>query len=83
MDAITAPELLPPLRCASALTAVASLIKNNDRWYLQFFEADRKPPRKRVPLRTTDERLAKKLTRSLEAAYFQGEFDLGVTTRGR
>ena len=76
--AVTAPVVLPNcsrLRCASARNAVASLIKNHDRWYLQFFESDRKPTRKRVPLRTRDKRLASKLRRSLEAAYLLGEFD--------
>ena len=54
---------------------MATLVKNHDRWYLQFYEADREPARKRLALRTSDKRLAQKLTRSLEAAYLQGEFD--------
>ena len=54
---------------------MATLVKNHDRWYLQFYEGDRVPSRKRVPLRTKDKRLAEKLRRFLEEAYLQNTFD--------
>ena len=71
----TAPERSPGSEVPQPPNAVASLFKNHDRYYLQFYDADRKPSRKRVPLRTSRKRLAEKLRRPLEAAYLLGEFD--------
>lgn len=54
---------------------MASLIKQREWYYIQFYNAQRKPKRKRVPLKTRTKRKAKKLFRKLEDAYAEGEFD--------
>ena len=52
-----------------------SLIKQDDHYYLQFYDKIRTPKRKRVALRTTLKRDAQTKRRELEAAYIAGEFD--------
>jgi integrase len=54
---------------------MATLVKNHGRYYLQFYDADRRPARKRVALKTTDKREATKRQKRLESAYFEGRYD--------
>lgn len=54
---------------------MASLIKLGDRYYAQFYEASRRPQRKRVALKTTTKRAAERLRRDLEDQYALGSFD--------
>lgn len=54
---------------------MASLVKQRSRYYLQFYDSTRKPARKKVSLKTTRKRAAKKAQRRLEDAYALGEFD--------
>ena len=54
---------------------MASLIKQNGWFYLQFYSSKRKPNRKRIPLKTRTKRKAKKLRRKLEDAYAEREYD--------
>jgi len=54
---------------------MATLAKHHGRYYLQFYDADRSPARKRVALRTTDKREATKRKKRLESAYFEDRYD--------
>ena len=54
---------------------MASLIKQNDWYYLQFYNAKSKPNRKRVPLKTRTKRKAEKIRRRLEDAYAEDTYD--------
>lgn len=54
---------------------MASLIKQHDRYYAQFFDSARKPQRKRVALMTGDKRAATTRLRKLEYDYINGSFD--------
>lgn len=56
---------------------MATLVQPNDRkqYYLQFYDGNRSPKRRRLPLGVTTKRDAETLQRKLEAAYAHGEFD--------
>jgi integrase len=54
---------------------MASLIKQYRKYYLQFFDSDRNPNRKKVPLGVSAKSEAKKIERRLTAAYHAGEYD--------
>lgn len=54
---------------------MASIFKQHDLYYLQFADATRTPPRKRVPLKTSNKRKAKRRERRLLSAYHEGRFD--------
>jgi len=54
---------------------MSSLIKQHGRYYLQFYDKHRSPQRKRVPLKVTRKREAKKHKRRLEQKYREQEFD--------
>ena len=54
---------------------MASLLKQDGRYYLQFYNTHRSPKRKKVPLGTSRKRPAKRKQRELEDAYLHGEFD--------
>ena len=54
---------------------MATLIKQGNFYYLQFYSASRKPSRKRVPLRTRTKTTAQKLQRKLEDLYATEEYD--------
>jgi integrase len=54
---------------------MATLIKQHGRYYLQFYDKHRSPKRKRVPLKVTRKREAKKHKRRLERKYREQEFD--------
>jgi integrase/recombinase XerD len=52
-----------------------SLLKQDHRYYSQFYDSDRKPNRKKVPLKTSRKRSAKQAHRRLVDAWATGEFD--------
>ena len=54
---------------------MATLVKNHSRFYVQFYDPERLPSRKRVALGTTDRRQAVKMQRRLETAYLDNAFD--------
>lgn len=54
---------------------MATLVKNHDWYYLQFYSKDRKPKRKRIPLKTKTKRTAEQIKRKLEDQYAKGEYD--------
>lgn len=54
---------------------MASLIKSGGRYYLQFYNSNRQPNRKKVPLKTGKKRPAQSKRRELEDAYVEGRFD--------
>lgn len=54
---------------------MASLFKQRRKYYLQFYDQSRNPKRKRVALKVTRKREAKKLQQQLEAAYREQKFD--------
>lgn len=54
---------------------MASLIKQHGRYYLQFYDRHRSPQRKRVALKVTRKREAKKHKQRLEEKYRDQEFD--------
>lgn len=54
---------------------MASLLKQNGRYYLQFYSSRRSPARKKIALKTTRKRPAQKKRRELEDAYAEGAFD--------
>ena len=54
---------------------MASLVRQHDRFYLQFYSADRSPQRRRVPLHVTVKRDAESVRRKLERDYSLGTFD--------
>jgi hypothetical protein len=57
------------------VTVMATLVKQHGRYYLQFYDKHRSPQRKRVALKVTRKREAKKHQRRLEDAYRDQEFD--------
>ena len=54
---------------------MAALIERDGRFYAQFHEESRTPPRKRFSLKTTKKRTARKLMVRFEDEYLLGEFD--------
>ena len=54
---------------------MASLIKQKSWYYLQFYNSNRRPIRKRIALRTRTKQTAKKLKRKLEDEFAIGAFD--------
>lgn len=54
---------------------MASLVKQKERWYAQFYDRTRQPQRKQIPLKTKTKRVARQLLRRLEDAYALGEWD--------
>jgi hypothetical protein len=54
---------------------MASLIKQHDRYYLQFYDGSRSPKRRRIPLKTSTKRTALRLKGRLEDAYALGTYD--------
>ena len=54
---------------------MASLLKQNGNYYLQFYDAKRAPKRKKVPLGVSFKRDAMEIERRLLSAYALGEFD--------
>ena len=54
---------------------MASLINQKGSFYGQFYDANRKPQRKQVPLKTKRKRVAERLLRRLEDEFALGEFD--------
>lgn len=54
---------------------MASLIKQNGLYYSQFYEKNRTPQRKRIPLKVKSKEVALKLSRQLENEYALGEYD--------
>lgn len=54
---------------------MASLFKQREWYYVQFYNAHREPNRKRIPLKTRTRRKAKKLLRRLEDAYAEEAYD--------
>jgi hypothetical protein len=54
---------------------MASLIKQDGLYYLQFFDSGRSPRRKRVPLKTRTRRIAERLKLQYEDAFAGGELD--------
>jgi len=61
---------------------MASLIKQRDHYYAQFYDSKRQPNRKQVPLKTKTKRVAQQLIRQLEDRYALGEFDPWLDTPG-
>lgn len=61
--------------CYYIAIEMPSLIKQHNYYYLQFYIKNRRPTRKRVPLKTTTKKTALKLKRELEDQYASGEFD--------
>lgn len=55
---------------------MATLVKQQGRFYLQFYDAERSPTRKKVPLKTTRKGPAQVKQRELEDAYVEGRYDL-------
>ncbi len=54
---------------------MASLVHQSGRYYAQFYDADRAPTRKRIPLKTSDNRTAQRLLSRAEDAYALGDYD--------
>lgn len=54
---------------------MATLIKQKNWYYTQFFDGNRTPIRKRIPLKTKSKNTAKKLHRKLEDDYASGDYD--------
>lgn len=54
---------------------MASLIKQNGWFYLQFYNSKRQPQRKRIPLKTRTKRKAKEVRRKLEDSFADGSYD--------
>ena len=54
---------------------MASLIKQGASFYLQFFDTNRSPQRRKVPLKVTNKRAAKEIERRLLTAYASGKYD--------
>lgn len=54
---------------------MGSLIKQSGRFYVQFYDRQRVPQRKRVPLYVSDRRGAERRRLKLEADYVNGSFD--------
>lgn len=54
---------------------MASLFKQDGYYYLQFYDAARRPQRKRIALRVRDKRTAERLRIDRESAQMRGEYD--------
>jgi integrase len=54
---------------------MASLVEIKGNYYLQFYDSNKQPNRKKVALGTKRKRVAKKLQRRYEDAYALGEYD--------
>jgi len=54
---------------------MASLIKQDGNFYLQFHDGQRRPKRKRVALKVSVARDARRISRQLEALYAEGKYD--------
>lgn len=54
---------------------MASLIKQSGHYYLQFYDSNRRPKRKKVALGVSTKQDAEKIERRLSTAYANGEFD--------
>ncbi len=54
---------------------MASLVHQSGRYYAQFYDADRSPTRKRIPLKTSDPDTAQRLLSRAEDKYALGEYD--------
>jgi len=54
---------------------MASLIKQHGLYYLQFYNSNRRPEQKRVPLKTRTKQTAIKLKRKFEDEYATGAYD--------
>lgn len=52
-----------------------TLVKQRNRYYLQFYDLERRPQRKRVALLTTDKRTARAKQRELESDFILGLYD--------
>lgn len=53
---------------------MASLFKRGDWYYLSFYNKNRRPKRKQIPLKTRSKRTAERLRRQLEDDYALGEY---------
>ena len=56
---------------------MASLVHQGGRYYVQFYDADRSPIRKRIPLKPSEKRTAQRLLACTEDAYVLGDYDPG------
>lgn len=54
---------------------MASLFKQRGTYFLQFYDSNRTPKRKKVPLKVTRKRDAERAEKRLVAAYAEGRFD--------
>lgn len=54
---------------------MATLVKQDGRFYLQFYDPQRTPSRKKVPLKATRKGPAQAKQRELEDAYVEGRYD--------
>jgi hypothetical protein len=54
---------------------MASLVHQGGRYYVQFYDADRSPIRKRIPLKPSEKRTAQRLLACTEDAYVLGDYD--------
>lgn len=54
---------------------MAALFERNGTYYVQFYDGDRNPKRKRFTLKTSRKRTARKLLTDFEDDYLQGKFD--------
>lgn len=54
---------------------MASLVHQGDLYYAQFYDADRSPARKRIPLKTSEKRTAQRLLARAEDKWALGEYD--------
>ena len=54
---------------------MATLVEDSGNYYLQFYDSDRQPKRKRLALRTKRKKTAKKLQRRHEDAFATGDWD--------
>ena len=54
---------------------MASLIQQRGNYYAQFYDADRRPKRKRIPLKTSTKRAARRLLSRAEDRWALGEYD--------
>lgn len=54
---------------------MASLVHQSGRYYAQFYDADRSPIRKRIPLKTSEKRTAQRLLSRAEDALALGDYD--------
>ena len=52
-----------------------SLYQQNGNWYSQFYDSDRSPQRKRIPLKVATEEAAQRLHYRAVDAYALGEYD--------